>query len=148
MENGLLRYASAYGGRGGAGAGIANAAKHILKKAGDFFLKKIGATSIKGIAIMAGAIIEVGFVIYDYSTWKSKLKNKVSEELDGWYNNTLEMVLKDLNESKERNCNEFVGIINEMADIYDLQSNAFAEKVPELMLLRKAVHEKLEGLVQ
>ena len=161
MENGLKQYFAAFGGAGGAGAGVANAAKHLLKKAGDLFgkkfsretynvlahtLKKIGATSVKAIGNVVTVIIEVAQVIIDYSTWKTKLKKQVNKGLDNWYDETLETITKDLKNLKNRNIYTLNEIINKIASSYELSEEEMVENMPMLIALKNETHKKLEEL--
>lgn len=161
MENGLKQYFAAFGGAGGAGAGVANAAKHLLKKAGDLFgkkfsretynvlahtLKKIGATSVKAIGNVVTVIIEVAQVIIDYSTWKTKLKKQVNKGLDNWYDETLETITKDLKNLKNRNIYTLNEIINEIPSSYELSEEEMVENMPMLIALKNETHKKLEEL--
>lgn len=123
----LLSYFSCFGGAGGANAGIANAASHILKKIGNIFgktfsrethnalkhaLSKIGATSMKAVNAALIVIIELAQVSLDYATWKSKLKNKVSEAVENWRKETIPIILNDLEKLKKQN----IETINQIAE--------------------------------
>lgn len=118
VYGGLTKYFAKYGGAGGAGAGIANAASHYLKVVGNIFnkrfslathnalkstLKKIGATSIRTVAIAAGIIIEVAGLVVEYSIWKMKLKNKCKKAIYNWHDETLDLIKKDLINLKNEN---------------------------------------------
>lgn len=159
MENGLRRYFASFGGAGGAGAGVANAAKHLLKKTGDLFgkkfsretynalahaLKKIGFTSVKAIGNAVTVIIEVAQVIVDYSTWKLKLKRQVRKGLDEWYEKTVNTVTKDLENLKTENIETLRGIIDEIASAYELEAEEIIDNMPELIALKAETHKKLE----
>lgn len=159
MENGLRQYFAAFGGAGGAGAGVANAAKHLLKKAGDLFgkkfsretynalahtLKKIGFTSVKAIGNAVTVIIEVAQVIIDYSTWKPKLKKQVKKGLGEWYEKTVDTVTKDLENLKTENIKTLKDIINDIASTYELEAEEMIENMPELIALKAETHKKLE----
>lgn len=159
MENGLRQYFASFGGAGGAGAGVANAAKHLLKKVGDFFgkkfsretynalahtLKKIGFTSVKSIGNAVTVIIEVAQVIIDYSTWKIKLKSQVKKGLGEWYKKTVDTVTKDLENLKKENIKTLNDIINDIASTYELEADEMIENMPELIALKEEIHKKLE----
>lgn len=163
LENGLRQYFSAYAGAGGVGAGIANAAKHMLKKAGDLFgkkfsretynalahtLKRIGFTSAKAIGNAVVVIIEVAQLIYDYSTWKTKLVNQVKKGLQEWREKTVSTVLEDLEKLKNQNITTLNEIIDETASGYEFDENADDGNLPELLALKKETYEKLEELFQ
>lgn len=159
MENGLRQYFAAFGGAGGAGAGVANAAKHLLKKTGDLFgkkfsrktynalahtLKKIGFTSVKAIGNAVTVIIEVAQVIFDYSTWKPKLKLQVRKGLSKWYEKTVDTATKDLESLKSENIKTLEEIINDIASSYEIEAEEIIENMPELIALKTETHKKLE----
>lgn len=159
MENGLRQYFAAFGGAGGAGAGVANAAKHLLKKTGDLFgkkfsrktynalahtLKKIGFTSVKAIGNAVTVIIEVAQVIFDYSTWKPKLKLQVRKGLSKWYEKTVDTATMDLESLKSENIKTLEEIINDIASSYEIEAEEIIENMPELIALKTETHKKLE----
>lgn len=159
MENGLKQFFAAYGGAGGARAGVANAAKHLLKKTGDLFgkkfsretynalahtLKKIGATSAKAIGNVVTVIIEVAQVIFDYATWKNKLKKQVSKGLDDWCDKTIETVSKDLENLKNENIKTLNDIIEDIASSYELDANEDADNIDDLIEKKHLTHRELE----
>ncbi len=161
MHNGLRQYFLAYGGAGGSGAGVANAAKHLLKKSGDLvgkkfsretynslahFLKKIGFTSFKAIGNVITAIVEVAQVIIDYATWKTKLKKQVRKGLDDWYSSTLKIIIEDIESLKNQNINTLTDIIEENANAYEVDADEIEDNdnMSELIKLRDDVHRQLE----
>jgi hypothetical protein len=116
LEQSLLNYFSQFAGRGG--TGIANGAKHLLKKLGDLFgktfsreahnklahvLSKIGATSAKAVGAAVAVVIEAIVMIVDILTWQGKLKKAVDKGLDAWYNEVVVMMSNDINQLKEEN---------------------------------------------
>lgn len=155
----LTNYFIKFGGAGGAGAGVANAASHALKVAGDFFgktfkkethnalkhtLSKIGATSTKFISNAAAVLVELATVIIDYSTWKSKLKNKTGKAINEWYNDTLEAVKNDLKELKKQNIDTLKSIIEEETSKYNYDEEVKDEKeINKLIEELQIVKEKL-----
>lgn len=133
-KNSLEGYFVAFGGMGGANAGVANAASHLLKKAGDLFghtfsrsthngvkhfLSKIGATSMKTVGAAIAVVTELIFMGYDLVTWKGKLRSKVSEGLDKWKDETLGIVLNDLSKLKEENIDTIRTIADNIAHSFD-----------------------------
>lgn len=123
----LRSYFAAFGGAGGANAGIANAASHMLKKIGDLFgktfsrethnalkhiLKKIGATSMKAVGVVLSIIFELVGLALDYGTWKKKLISNVEEAVNKWKDETSSEILADLESLKNNN----IQVINEIAD--------------------------------
>ncbi len=128
--NGLGRYFSAFGGAGGSGAGIANAASHLLKKIGELFgktfskethnmlkhiLSKIGATSMKAVSLAISIILELLVEIVDYNTWQQKLEKKVIKAVDKWKKDTIPKVNNDLDVL----CKENKNVINEIANNFE-----------------------------
>jgi len=133
-KNSLEGYFAAFGGMGGANAGVANAASHLLKKAGDLFghtfsrsthngvkqfLSKIGATSMKAVGIAIAVVTEILFVVYELATWKSKLKGKISDGLIQWQEETLDMVTTDLVKLREENIETIRNIANDIEHTFD-----------------------------
>lgn len=132
--NALGRYFVQFGGNGGAGAGVANAASHLLKKAGDFvgkrfsrethnalkhFLGKFGATSMKAVGASVAVLMELAFEIYDLSTWKGKARKEVDKALSKWKKETQTTVLKDLKELENENKELVEQIANETLHTFD-----------------------------
>lgn len=126
----LLRYFGAFGGKGGANAGIANAASHALKKIGDLFgktfarethnslkhfLAKIGATSMRTVGIAISVLIEAATLLIDYNTWQGRLSKQVGPAIDKWAEETIPTILNDLEELKQQN----IRTITEIADEYE-----------------------------
>lgn len=137
---GLTKYFVSFGGAGGAGAGVANAASHALKVAGDLFgktfkrethnalkhtLSKIGATSLRAISTAAVVIIELATVIVDYNTWQSKLKTRVTKAIDEWYYETLNNIQEDLEKLKTENMDTLNAIVAEEIERYN-----YKEEIP------------------
>lgn len=133
-KNSLEGYFAAFGGMGGANAGVANAASHLLKKVGDLFghtfsrsthngvkhfLSKIGATSMKAVGMAVAVVAEILFVVYDLAIWKHKLKSKVSEGLKKWQKETLDVVTKDLAKLREENIQTIRKIADDIAHTFD-----------------------------
>lgn len=127
LTDALGRYFVQFGGNGGAGAGVANAASHLLKKAGEFigkrfsrethnalkhFLAKFGATSMKAVGAAAAGLLELAFMAYDLNTWKGKVRKKVDKALDDWREDTLKSVLDDLKKLEAEN----IALIERIAD--------------------------------
>ena len=134
VNGGLVKYFSKFGGRGKAGAGVANAASHYLKVAGDMVGKKfsrathnalkkklsqIGATSMRAISNAAVVIVELLSIIIEYSTWKSKLKKKTHKATSDWYDECLNTIKDDLQKLKEENLEILTEIVNEEINMYN-----------------------------
>jgi len=114
LSNALQQFFAKFGGAGGPGAGVANAASRGLKWVGNLFgrkfssathnalkstLKKIGATSARAISIAAIVLVEVVAYIYDAKTWQNKLIAGVEKSLSAWeeeVRKSLQVELADL----------------------------------------------------
>lgn len=125
---GLGGYFAQFGGAGGANAGMANAASHFLKKAGDLFNKKFsrethnalkhymakfGATSMKTVAVALAVFVEIAFAVYDVATFKSKFKKATDESIAKWKDETLPLYLKDLVKLEDENIDTLRQIASE-----------------------------------
>ena len=117
-DGALKTFLARYGGRGGAGAGVANLAKKGLKYAGKLvgktfsrdthnalasFLKKIGATSTRNLSIAVSVFIEGVFYVIEANRWQSRLIGDVEKGTEKWEQDTIEAVLKDLEELRKVN---------------------------------------------
>lgn len=133
-KNSLEGYFVAFGGMGGANAGVANAASHLLKKAGDLFghtfsrsthngvkhfLSKIGATSMKAVGVAVAVVAEILFALYELATWKDKLRSKISSGLKKWQKETLDTVVEDLSKLREENIDTIRNIANDIANTFE-----------------------------
>lgn len=158
LTSGLTNYFAAFGGAGGAGAGVANATSHALKVVGDFFgktfkrethnalkhfLSKIGATSIKAISSAVTIIIECATVIIDYSTWKDKLKKKVGESIEIWYTESCDSIKNDLLKLKEENIKTLKSIVEEEKNKYCYKEE-IKDELKIVKLLQEVEKVKLE----
>lgn len=155
-NTGLTSYFTAFGGAAGAGGGVANAASHMLKKVGDLFghsfsrgthnglkhmLAKFGATTAKGIAIVAALIIDLIGGLIDRATWKSNLRSKIDDGLAEWKANCYPKAIKsleDLQMENENNLRTIAGKIRKSlidipkGDTEDLYEDVkFAKKIGE-----------------
>lgn len=144
---GLENYAVAFGGVGGANAGIANAASHLLKKTGDLFgktfsrathnqlkhfLSKIGATSMKRLGGAIAALTEFIMLAYKANTWKNKACKKVDKSLREWQEETGRNVLKDLFELEKENCSTIIEIAKMYATMFDDEPCRVKDELPKL----------------
>ncbi len=133
LNAGLLKYFAKFGGAGGSGAGVANAASHTLKKIGDFFgktfsrethnalkqvLAKVGLTSTKAISVAGTAIIETASLIIDLSTWKPRLCKAVNKTLSSWSDDVTHIVLEDLVKLEEENIKHLENIAKEFENTF------------------------------
>ncbi len=163
INNGLRQYFSSFGGAGGAGAGVANAAKHLLKKFGDAIgkkfsretynalartLKKIGFTSMKVVGNVVAVVLELALVVYDYSTWKGKLKKNLRKGMDEeWYPKTVNSVRDDLTRLKEENVSTLREIIKDTISDYELNADDTSmNTIPALVALKDKVHQEIKEI--
>ncbi|WP_337982739.1 dynamin family protein [Lysinibacillus sp. C5.1] len=120
----LKSFLSNFGGRGGAGAGVANLGKKVMKKAGDLvgkkftrdqynqlakFLKKIGATSTRNLTIAVTFALEGIFYVIEANRWQGRLIKDVQKGLNAWQQNTLKIVQNDM----EKLCKTNIEMVNE-----------------------------------
>ena len=118
LNTGLLKYFAKFGGRGGAGAGMANAASHALKQVGDRFghtfslqthntvkhvMKKIGLTSTKALSAAVSGILEIATIAFEYGTWKPTLISKVKKGLTAWQDQAIDLIQEDLDKLEVEN---------------------------------------------
>lgn len=132
--NGLAGYVVQFGGAGGTNAGLANAASHLLKKAGNLVgktfsrtthnslkhvMKKIGATSMKKVGGAITVLVEILTLVYEMNTWQSKAKSKVSKGLEKWRQETLPATLKEIENLEKQNIETIEKIAYEQEHAYD-----------------------------
>ena len=157
FNSGLLQYFAKFGGRGGAGAGVANAASHALKVLGDLFghtfkrethialkqaISKIGLTSTKAIGAAASVIIELVVMVFEYGTWKPMLISKTKKGLGKWKDDTIELIQKDLDKLEEENINTISSIAKTYADAFAVDEHPVGN-IDELRTLLNSL-EKVE----
>lgn len=120
----LKSFLSNFGGRGGAGAGVANLGKKVMKKAGGLFgkkftrdqynqlakfLKKIGATSTRNLTIAVTITLEGLFYLLEANRWQGRLIKDVQKGLNAWQQDTL----KDVQNDMEELCQTNIEMVNE-----------------------------------
>lgn len=150
----LNRYFVGYGGAGGANAGIANAASHLLKKAGDLFnhtfsrathnglkqtLSKIGATSMKAIGVAIAIIVEIGFLAWELSTWKNSLRKSVRQGLDAWEKECVPEVIEDVNKLRDENIDAVKNIASEIENTFEKEKPIDIESCQKHYQLAKEI---------
>jgi len=158
MEQSLLGYFKQFAGRGG--TGIANGAKHLLKKVGDFFgrtfsrethnklastLSKIGATSAKAVGMAVAVVLEIVFITVDALTWQGSLKKKVTESVEKWHDEVLNAIQNDLNELKRENLSlldEYISGLQKDIDEYS-KSDRNYEGIDELTTILDATRMEI-----
>ncbi len=118
IERGLLVFFAKYGGKGGSGAGIANAASHALKKFGEVFgktfsrethnalkhiLAKLGLTSSRAVSTAVVVVIDALVFVVDINTWKMRLCNGIEKVSEKWAEDVKEVTLKDIDKLRAEN---------------------------------------------
>ncbi len=156
--SGLKSVFASFGGAGGANAGIANAASHLLKKAGNVFgktfsrethnalkqfLAKIGATSMKAVGAAITVLVELVMVAVEYSTWKPKLKKKVREGVEKWRSTTLPEALKQIEDLKQENIKNVQQIADEMTALFSDEMDTDNKVVQEHMKLSESIGKEI-----
>jgi len=154
MEQSLLGYFNQFAGRGG--TGIANGAKHLLKKIGDAFgktfsrethnklastLSKIGATSAKAVGMAVAVVLETVFIIVETVTWQNKLKKGATKGVEKWHDEVLNTIQNDLKDLEKENLDLLDEHINGFQKDIDRMSagDSDDEKTTELTTLLDAV---------
>jgi len=118
LSQGLQSYFLKFGGAGGSAAGVANAASHALKKAGDLFgktfsksthnalkhlIKKVGLTSARALTSVAAILVDtVGYTV-DALTWQMILKQRIVTSAEKWAEELGGMVINNLQEMENQN---------------------------------------------
>lgn len=157
----LGKYFIQFGGAGGANAGIANAASHLLKKVGDFFgktfsrethnalkhtLKKIGATSMKAVGAAVTVVLELAFVAYEYNVWKSKLKKEVAKGVDEWAKEAKDGIVKDINKLRDKNIDTIIQIANKIENSFDEEKSHDAEECLKNVRLSEIIGKNIRNI--
>lgn len=154
----LKQVLTKFGGAGGANAGIANAASHLLKKIGEIFgktfsrethnalkhfLAKIGATSMRAVGVAITVFTESVMLIVDYSTWKSKLRGAVGKAVKEWKEKALPAAKTDIEECWTSN----VKRINDIADSFEQElcsiDSSQSDKLLELVRKSEEIGRKI-----
>ncbi|MCP8970948.1 dynamin family protein [Ectobacillus ponti] len=159
-----------YGGAGGAGAGVANAAKKGLRKLGELFnhrfsrethnqlakfLSRIGATSTKAISAAAVVFVETVFYLYDVYSWKPKLLKAMKKAVDDWAGKSVKAVTEDLEELKQYNEEGIMAIFQQYEQAFTLgetqvMGGTLEEIEAQLSLVQQALDQLqiMEGVLQ
>ncbi|VDN47242.1 conserved protein of unknown function [Petrocella atlantisensis] len=153
LEASVLNYFKQFAGRGG--TGIANGAKHLLKKAGDMFgktfsrethnnlakfLSKVGATSAKAVGIGVSVIIETLFIITDLLTWQKKLKKATKKGINVWKNEVVTILTEDLEKLKDEN----IQLVNDEIEMW-VSNFTFDESAEDITIVSvEKLKQKLE----
>ncbi|MFS0555075.1 dynamin family protein [Brevibacillus sp. 179-C9.3 HS] len=128
LKNVAFQFFQRFGGRGGAGAGVANFGKMALKRIGNVFnktfsrathnklahiLARLGATSTKAIGNVIAVLIELGFYLWGVATWQGKLKATIDKSLKNWTKELNPKIVEELDLSLD----ETMVLVNEHFDI-------------------------------
>lgn len=158
-DNMLKTFLARYGGRGGAGAGVANLAKKTLKNVGNWFgktftreqhnalasfLKRIGATSTRNLSVAASLFIDAVFYLIEVHRWKGRLLKDVNKSLTKWEQDTLHDVLKDVEELRQVNLqsmndcfDEFLTVLDSDTQLFDASEvSSIREHLNEIVVIR------------
>lgn len=160
LNGGLVQYFAKFGGRGGAGAGMANAASHALKKIGDLFghtfsrtthnglkqfMKRIGLTSAKTLGLVTAGVLEVATMALDGATWKPILKSKVKSGLEKWETEAGQLIQKDLDKLEAENINSIQTVKETLIGAFAVDQEPAEDQAPlrELMASLEVIEKEL-----
>lgn len=153
-ERGLLIYLSKFGGKGGAGAGIANAASHMLKKVGNVFgktfskethnalkhfLSKVGLTSTKAVSVATAVVIDAVVAIVDLTTWQKTLEGAIKKAADEWCKDVKDVTIKDIEKLKSENLKNLEEIACDMEEALTIEESEDSIGVDALKLKKSIV---------
>lgn len=139
----LKSFLSKFGGRGGAGAGVANLGKKVMKKVGDLagkkftrdqynqlarVLKKVGATSTRNLTIAVTIVLEGVFYIFEANQWQERLLKDVQKALNNWQKETIKEVQSDMAELRQKNIEIVEECFNELISTFDHLDNTLEVK--------------------
>lgn len=74
---------------------------------------------MKAVGVAVAAITEILSLVYELTTWKNKLKSKISVELKKWQDDTIGIVIDDLAKLREDNINTIRDIADDIAHTFD-----------------------------
>lgn len=160
LNGGLVQYFAKFGGRGGAGAGMANAASHALKKIGDLFghkfslathnglkqfMKRIGLTSAKTLGLITAGVLEVATMAIDGATWKPILKAKVKSGLEKWETEAGRLIQKDLDKLEAENRDAIHTVKETLVAAFAVDQEPAEEQAPlrDLMASLEVIEKEL-----
>lgn len=154
MSSSLNSYFLMYAGAAGIRGGVANAASHALKVIGKWFgktfskqthvmMQRIGAAAAKGLGAAIAVVTELLFEAYDLIVWKGKLEGKVKEGVHKWKEDTLPMVIKDMEELMENNISTLYEIAKLMEDGIEETPVTNIEECKKNILLSESIKKQL-----
>lgn len=154
MGNALSEYFMMYAGAAGFRGGAANAASHSLKVFGDWFGKtfskhahevaqKIGATVAKGAGAIIAVVTELLYELYDLKRWKDKLIQKVKEGVKKWKEDTIPMVVNDMDELMETNIATLYAIAKQMEDSIEEDQTSNIDECKKNIELSESIKKQL-----
>jgi len=150
----LKSFLSKFGGRGGAGAGVANLGKKVMKKAGGLvgkkftrdqynqlakFLKKIGATSTRNLTIAVTIALEGIFYVIEANRWQARLIKDVQKALNTWQQDTLKDVQLDMVELRQTNTEMVNECFDELISTFDQLDNTL--EIKEMDAWKKEIND-------
>lgn len=159
LNAGLLSYFAKFGGRGGTGAGVANAASHALKKLGDLFgktfskethnalkhlLKKLGLTSKRILSAYLQVIFEVVTFVVEVNIWKPMLRKRVRETTESWATEMQGVIIEELKTLEEENINTLNEIAKQAEEAFAVNDDEWEESFSVEFLKEKM--DKLEEM--
>ena len=154
MGNALSSYFMVYAGAAGLRGGVANAASHYLKVAGDWFgktfsksthvmIQRIGATAAKGLGAAIAVVTELLIETVDLAIWKNKLEKKVKEGVHKWKDDTVPMILKDMDELMETNISTLYTIAKQMEDSIEETPSTNIDDCKKNIMLSESIRKQL-----
>ena len=154
LSSSLNSYFLMYAGVAGIRGGVANAASHALKVVGKWFgktfskqthvmMQRIGAAAAKGLGVAIAVVTELLFEAYDLIVWKGKLEDKVKEGVHKWKEDTIPMVIKDMEELMENNISTLYEIAKQMEDGIEETPATNIKESKKNILLSESIKKQL-----
>jgi hypothetical protein len=107
-------------------------------------MQRIGAAAAKGLGAAIAVVTELLFEAYDLIVWKGKLENKVKEGVHKWREDTVPMVIKDMNELMETNIATLYEIAKQMEDSIEETPATCIEECKKNILLSESIKKQLK----
>ena len=106
----------------------------------NLILKRIKATSIKGITESLNVFTDSIFFLYDSLTWQNKINEISMEAIDNWANDVESSIRKYLDELKETNKEEIISLFDELSEEFSANEKALENiSSEELVRLKKEI---------